>query len=167
MAEPAAKTATQQFVVFTLGAEEYGLPIAAVEEVLRLPDTLTRVPRAPAFIEGVINLRGRVVPVIDQRRRFQAPGDGAEGRRRLVVTTIDERPAAFVVDKVTDILSVSTDRIAPTPELAAGSARLFDRTLDVDGRLILLIDPKALLDRAERDLLAEMDAKAAPGDAPG
>jgi purine-binding chemotaxis protein CheW len=167
MAEPAAKTATEQFVVFTLGAEEYGLPIAAVDEIVRLPDTLTRVPRAPAFIEGVINLRGRVVPVIDQRRRFQAPGDGAEGRRRLVVTTVDERPAAFVVDKETDILSISTDRIAPTPELAADSARLFDRTLDVDGRLILLIDPKALLDRAERDLLAEMDAKAAPGDAPG
>jgi purine-binding chemotaxis protein CheW len=162
MAEPAAKTAIEQFVVFTLGEEEYALPIAAIDEIVRLPDNLTRVPRAPAFIEGVINLRGRLVPVIDQGRRFQSPGAGDESRRRLIVTTVAERPAGFIVDKVTDILSVGGDRIAPTPEMAADGARLFHRTLDVDGRLILLIDPQALLDRAERDLLAQMEAKAAP-----
>jgi purine-binding chemotaxis protein CheW len=157
--------AVEQIVVFTLGDEAYGLPIAAVEEVLRMPERLTRVPRAPAFIEGVINVRGRVVPVIDQRRRFGAEGKASE-KRRLIVTSIDGRPAAFVVDSVNEIVSAPAGAISPSPELTADAARLFDRVvnLQVDGRLILLVDPKELLDRAERDLLAAMAADAAePG----
>ncbi|HEX3918336.1 MAG TPA: chemotaxis protein CheW [Caulobacteraceae bacterium] len=166
MAEQATKTRAEQFIIFTLGDEEYGLPIAAVDEIVRLPDRLTRAPRAPAFIEGVINLRGRVLPVIDQRRRFHAPGESAAARRRLIVTTLDERPVAFVVDKVTEVLSAPSERIAPAPSLTADGAQLFDRvvTLEMDGRMILLIDPKELLNRAERDLLAELAAEVAePG----
>jgi len=149
--------ASEQIVVFTLGDEAYGLPIAAVEEVLRMPERLTRVPRAPAFIEGVINVRGRVVPVIDQRRRFGSEGAASE-KRRLIVTRIDGRPAAFVVDSVNEIVSAPAGAISPSPALAADAARLFDRVvnLELDGRLILLVDPKELLDRAERDLLAAM-----------
>ena len=157
--------ATEQIVVFTLGDEAYGLPIAAVEEVLRMPERLTRVPRAPAFIEGVVNVRGRVIPVIDQRRRFGAEG-AASDKRRLIVTSIDGRPAAFVVDSVNEIVSAPAGAISPSPELTADAARLFDRVvnLQLDGRLILLVDPKELLDRAERDLLAAMAVDApAPG----
>jgi purine-binding chemotaxis protein CheW len=157
--------ASEQIVVFTLGDEAYGLPIAAVEEVLRMPGRLTRVPRAPAFIEGVINVRGRVVPVIDQRRRFGAEGAAPE-KRRLIVTSIDGRPAAFVVDSVNEIVSAPAGAISPSPALTADAARLFDRVvnLELDGRLILLVDPKELLDRAERDLLAAM---AVDGPEPG
>lgn len=152
-----ASGASEQIVVFTLGDEAYGLPIAAVEEVLRMPDRLTRVPRAPAFIEGVVNVRGRVVPVIDQRRRFEATGVTSD-KRRLIVTSIDGRPAAFVVDSVNEIVAAPAGSISPSPGLTADAARLFDRVvnLELDGRMILLVDPKELLDRAERDLLAAM-----------
>jgi purine-binding chemotaxis protein CheW len=161
MAEQTART-VEQFVIFTLGDESYGLPIAAVEEVLHMPNRLTRAPRAPDFVEGLINVRGRVVPVIDQRRRFQAEGAISE-KRRLIVTSVDGRPAAFAVDSVTEIVEAPTDRISPSPELTAEAARLFDRvfTLDLEGRMILLVDPKELLDRAERDLLAGMQVEAA------
>jgi purine-binding chemotaxis protein CheW len=154
--------AVEPFVVFALGDEEYGLPLAAVEEVVSLPERLTRAPRAPDFVEGLINLRGKIVPVIDQRRRFQAPDDASRRRRRLIVTTVDDRPAAFIVDRVAEIVSVPADRITATPDLAADTARLFDRvaTFAVGDRMILLVDPKALLDLAERDLLARMHAEA-------
>ena len=69
--------ATEQFIVFRLGGEEFGLPISAVDEMVRVPEALTRLPSAPAFIEGVMNLRGRVVPVIDQRRRFEVEASRA------------------------------------------------------------------------------------------
>ena len=77
---------TERFVIFRLGDEDYGLPVGAVEEIVRMPDQLTRVPKAPKFVEGVMNLRGRVVPVIDQRDRFQAPAATASGRRRAALS---------------------------------------------------------------------------------
>lgn len=153
----------ERFLIFRLGAEEYGLPLAAVVEVTRLPERLTPVPKAPAFIEGVLNLRGTVTPVIDQRQRFGAAhGDGAQ-RPRVIVTTVDGRPAGFVVDAVTEILRLSSNQIAPTPELTGDAGRLFRRiaTLDDGARLILLIEPREMLDRAERDLLSSLDGAAA------
>lgn len=153
----------ERFLIFRLGTEEYGLPLPSVVEVTRLPERLTRVPKAPAFVEGVLNFRGRVTPVIDQRRRFgAADGDSAQ-RPRVIVTTVDGRAAGFVVDAVTEILSLGSDRISPTPELTGDAGRLFRRiaTLDDGARLILLIEPKEMLDRAERDLLASLDGMAA------
>jgi purine-binding chemotaxis protein CheW len=155
----AATERGEQFVVFRLGDEHYGLPVAAVDEIVRLPDSLTRVPNAPAFVEGVMNLRGKVVPVIDQRRRFQAPeAPGLKDRRRVIVTTFGALQAGFVVDRVTDILELTPDRMRETPELASEGDPVFDRvaTAEADGQMILLVDPKALLDRAEADLLAAM-----------
>jgi purine-binding chemotaxis protein CheW len=150
-------TTAQQFLVFRLGEQDYGLPVAAVEEVVRLPDALTPVPRAPAFVEGVMNLRGRIVPVIDQRRRF-ALADGTSRRARVIVVDLDGAPAGFIVDAASEILSVPEGQIRATPELAAGDAPVIDRiaTLDADARMILIIDPRELLDRAERDLLQAM-----------
>ncbi len=150
-------TTAQQFLVFRLGEQDYGLPVAAVEEVVRLPDALTPVPRAPAFVEGVMNLRGRIVPVIDQRRRF-ALADGTSRRARVIVVDVDGAPAGFIVDAASEILSVPEGQIRATPELAAGDAPVIDRiaTLDADARMILIIDPRELLDRAERDLLQAM-----------
>ena len=77
-----ADDAVEQFVIFRLGDEHYGLPILSVDEIVRRPDQLTRVPRAPAFVEGVMNLRGKIVPVIDQRQRFGVAGEAARRRAR-------------------------------------------------------------------------------------
>jgi purine-binding chemotaxis protein CheW len=157
--------AVERFVVFRLGDEHYGLPIAAVDEVARRPESLTRVPRAPAFVDGVMNLRGAVIPVIDQRRRFTAGGGAEEGRGRVVVLTIEGLRAGLAVDAVTEILSVPTAELAPAPALAVGGAAMFDRvaTVERDGRMILLINPKVLLDAAERDLLSAIAADRAGG----
>lgn len=153
-----SSTGDEQFIVFQLGGAEYGLPIGVVDEVVRVPDTLTRVPKAPAFIEGVMNLRGRVVPVIDQRRRFKFEGQGERRRERVVVVRIDQMQAGFVVDTVSEVLSIPQSQLRPTPDLAADGSQVIDRiaNIEVEGRMILLLDPRELLDRAEKDLLAAM-----------
>jgi purine-binding chemotaxis protein CheW len=151
-------TAGEQFIVFQLGGEEYGLPIAAVDEVVRVPEGLTRLPKAPAFIEGVMNLRGRVVPVIDQRRRFKSEGQGEKRRERIIVVRIDHTHAGFVVDSVSEVLKIPQSQLRPTPDLAADGSQVIDRiaNIEVEGRMILLLNPRELLDRAEKDLLAAM-----------
>jgi purine-binding chemotaxis protein CheW len=157
-------THREQIIVFQLGDEEYGLPLRAVEEIARLPKNITRIPRAPAFVEGVMNLRGRVIPLIDQRHRFAVAGDAtkrdAAQRRRVLVTSIGEIQAGFVVDKVTEILRLSAAQLQETPALPGETSQTFDRVavLDVAGRMILLVDPQQLLDRVERDMLAALTA---------
>jgi purine-binding chemotaxis protein CheW len=146
----------EQFIVFQLGGDEFGMPVAAVNEVVRMPDALTRLPKAPAFVEGVMNLRGRVVPVIDQRRRFRLDRQGERRRERVVVVTIDHMQAGFVVDGVSEVIRIPLSQLRPTPALAADLNQVVDRiaNIEVEGRMILLLDPRELLDRAEKDLLA-------------
>jgi purine-binding chemotaxis protein CheW len=146
----------EQFIVFQLGGDEFGMPVTAVNEVVRMPDALTRLPKAPAFVEGVMNLRGRVVPVIDQRRRFRLDRQGERRRERVVVVTIDHMQAGFVVDGVSEVIRIPLSQLRPTPALAADLNQVVDRiaNIEVEGRMILLLDPRELLDRAEKDLLA-------------
>lgn len=166
MTTEAGTAEARQFVLFRLGEEHYGLPVAMVDEVVRHPPALTRVPRAPAFLLGVMTLRGRVVPVIDQRRRFEVAGPAAGGgtRGRIIIVTIDGLQAGFAVDAASELRSIAAAEIAPIPELGPelgeAGGQVFDRiaTLAEDGRTVLLIEPKALLHRAERDLLAGIAA---------
>lgn len=158
MADGAAPAGTEQFVIFQLGDEHYGLPIACVSEVVALPDKLTRLPKTPKFVEGVMNLRGQIVPVIDQRRRFEAPTGGNARKSRVVVVRIGKSLAGFVVDSVSEVLSVAADQLRPSPELTSKRSKVIERfaNLERDGRMILLIDPQELLDRAEQDLIDAM-----------
>uniref|UniRef100_B0T3W7 CheW protein n=1 Tax=Caulobacter sp. (strain K31) TaxID=366602 RepID=B0T3W7_CAUSK len=161
MASPSSATTRERFLVIRLGDETYGLPIAAVDEVVRLPETLTRLPKAPAYVQGVMNLRGKVIPVIDQRQRFSVSGEAAGEARRVVVVTLGGLQAGFAVDAVARILEVEAGDLMPAPELSDGGGRLFDRAARVEreGDVILLIDPRALLERAEADLLRDLTAK--------
>lgn len=157
---------TEQFLVFRLGEQDFGLPIAAVTEVTMLPDKLTRLPRAPAFVEGVMNLRGQVIPIVDQRRRFL--GDAASGkRRRVVVVSLGDVQAGFVVDMVSEVLRVPASALRAAPELGSEGTRVFDRVANLDGGgMILIVEPRELLDRAERDMLAAMARPGAGEGAP-
>jgi len=161
MASTTSAAARERFLVIRLGDETYGLPIAAVDEVVRLPETLTRLPKAPAYIQGVMNLRGKVIPVIDQRQRFSVSGEATGEARRVVVVTLDGLQAGFAVDAVSRILEVEAEDLMPAPELSNDGDRLFDRAAKVEreGDVILLIDPRALLARAEADLLRDLTAR--------
>jgi purine-binding chemotaxis protein CheW len=161
MIAPEAAEAQHQFLLFRIGDGEFGLPIAYVDEVALLPPKLTRIPKAPAFVKGVMNLRGRVVPVIDQTLRFQ--GQSGEGRRRrVIVVRTGDLVAGFLVDAVSEIVRVPESAIRPAPDLGGEETRVFDRvaTLDGEQRVVLIIAPRELLDRAERELLEKLRAKA-------
>jgi purine-binding chemotaxis protein CheW len=148
----------QQFIVFRLDSEEYAIPIDAVDEVTRRPDALTRVPKAPEFIEGVMNLRGAVVPVVDQRRRFDLPQADPNGRQRIIVITFDGLRAGFLVDGASELLKIPASAIGPAPELSDEQVRLISRVanLEAENRMILIVDAPQLLDRRELGLLRDM-----------
>lgn len=162
MGDGAAHAGTEQFVIFQLGEEHYGLPIFSVSEVVGLPDKLIKLPKAPKFVEGVMNLRGQIVPVIDQRRRFDAPASRGGGKSRIVVVRIGKSLAGFVVDGVSEVLSVNSAQLRASPELASRQSKVIPRiaNLEQDGRMILLVDPQELLDRAEQDMIAAMHGNA-------
>jgi purine-binding chemotaxis protein CheW len=149
----------EQFIIFRLGEQEYGLPIGAVDEIARPPEQITRLPKAPAFIDGVMNLRGSVVPIVDLRRRFELMSAEPASTRRILILTVGGGKAGFVVDGVSEVMKVPAGNISPAPELSAEQMRLIGRVanLDVWGRMILLVDPAQLLDRLETDMLAKLD----------
>jgi purine-binding chemotaxis protein CheW len=143
------------FLVFRLGADEFALPIDTVDEVARVPDSITRVPKTPKFLEGVVNLRGAVLPVIDQRRRFDMPASDQANARRLVVVRTERHRAGLIVDGVSDVLRVRASAVEPAPDLTEGVARLVRGVINLEesGRIVLLLDPPELLTQAERGLL--------------
>ena len=95
--------ADEQFIIFRLGDQEYGLPIAAVDEIARPPDQITRLPKAPAFIDGVINLRGTVVPIIDLRRRFELASKEPAAAGAFSSWRSAAGKAGFMVDGVSEV----------------------------------------------------------------
>jgi purine-binding chemotaxis protein CheW len=151
--------ADEQFVIFRLGEQEYGLAIAAVEEITRPPEYITRLPKAPAFIEGVMNLRGNVVPIVDLRRRFDLPPKDSRGGRRVLILEVAGGKTGFMVDGVSEIIKVPAHAICPTPELSPEQIRLIGRVANLDdqGRMILLVDLAHLLGEVEADVLAKLD----------
>ncbi len=142
----------EQVVVFRLDKEEFGVPIESVQEIVRIPDELTHIPKAPAFVEGVINLRGVVLPVIDQRRRFGLATVARSDRQRIMVFLFNGMRTGFIVDSVAEVLKIPRAAIEPAPHLSGEQARLISRVanLEKQKRLIQLIDPSRLVE--ERDL---------------
>ena len=153
----AALAEEEQFVVLRLADEEYGAPIDAVQEIVRVPDSLTRLPKAPHFIKGVVNLRGAVLPVVDQRTRFDLDDMERNDRQRIMVFTIDGVRTGFIVDSVSEVLKIPRSAIGPTPLLSEEQARIISRVanLEKQKRMILLIDTDHLLERHEITKLEE------------
>jgi purine-binding chemotaxis protein CheW len=149
-----------RFLVFRLGDDEFGLPIDAVEEVARAPDRITRVPRTPGFLEGVINLRGEVLAVVDQRRRFDMPPAADREARRMIVVRTPAHRAGLIVDSVSEVLRSSADDLQPAPDLVGHGASLVEGVINLAGagRIVLVLNPGELLTRAERGVLEAFEA---------
>ena len=145
----------EQFVLFRLMGEEYGVPIDAVQEIVRVPPELTRIPNTPDYIEGVINLRGAVLPVIDQRKRFRLEALARNDRQRIMVFTIRGARTGFIVDHVSEVRRIPVGAIGPAPDLSGEQKTIIRRVanLDADKRLILLLDVLQLVKAHEsRDI---------------
>jgi purine-binding chemotaxis protein CheW len=162
---PSAAPGREELIVliFRLGDDEFGIPIDAVVEVAQVPLQITRVPKTPKFLEGVVNLRGEVLPVVDQRRRFDLPRlEKNAAARRLMVIKTERHRAGLIVDSVSDVLRTDRDNVAPPPELTdEKTSRLVRGVINLEkaNRIVLLLDPTELLTRAEQGLLDTFQAQ--------
>ncbi len=136
-----------RMVVFALGGEAYGVDVSHVQEIIRVPEVLTPVPRAPEFIEGLANLRGLVLPVVDLRVRFGLERAERCEAQRIVVLDVEGARTGFIVDGVSEVRRVERGALEPAPELSEEQARVIRGVVRVEGRgrLVLVVDPEALV----------------------
>jgi purine-binding chemotaxis protein CheW len=139
MPEKSAVKTEKQMVIFELGSEIYGLDISTVHEIIRM-QPITRVPRTPSYVEGVINLRGKVIPVIDMRKRFNLEKAQNNKNNRIVVVNVKDTILGIIVDAVTEVLRIPTEYIEPVSDLltAANSDYLLGIAKLADKMVILL-----------------------------
>jgi purine-binding chemotaxis protein CheW len=147
-----------QIVGFRIGQETFGLPIALVHEIVRPPE-ITNVPHAPEYVEGVMNLRGRIVPVIDLRRRFDQPAVENQRKNRVLVADVDGRAVGLVVDSASEVLKINEAQIEPPPNVFADKATNYvTGVAKYDGRLIILVDLKKILQNGELKMPEAVEA---------
>ncbi|NLV16516.1 MAG: chemotaxis protein CheW [Syntrophomonadaceae bacterium] len=149
-----------QLVVFTLKAGtnvgEYGVPITQVQEIIRLT-TPTRLPQVPAFVEGIINLRGNVIPIIDQKKRFNMPASESTDETRIIVVDIEGKTVGLIVDQVLEVLRIPLADIEPPPaEIAGLTAEYLTGVGKLEDRLLILLDISKFLSEGEKRQLHAM-----------
>ena len=147
--------AASEFLTFTLGAEEYGVDILKVQEI-RGYGTVTRIPDAPEFIKGVINLRGTIVPVVDMRLKFRLGKADYNTLTVMIILNVGGRVVGMVVDGVSDVVALAPAQIRPAPELGATvGAQFLTGIGTLDSRMLILVDIEKLMSSAEMALVAQ------------
>ena len=153
-----------QVVGFRIGRETFGLPIALVREIVRVPE-ITSVPNAPEYIEGVINLRGRIIPVVDMRKRFGEEVTLPSKKNRIVVVELEARLIGLLVNSASEVLRIPPSEIqAPQDVFQEGELNYITGVGKLKGRLVILLDLNRILQRGELrrlDEFAESEADAA------
>ena len=134
-----------QLVIFELSQEHYGVDISAVEAIIKM-QPITVVPHTPHFVEGVTNLRGAVLPVIDLRKRFGLAQDSISKNSRIVVIVLGKTKVGMIVDGVSEVLQVPEDAIEPTPPMITSVDTTFITGIaKIDNRLVILLELSKVL----------------------
>lgn len=133
-----------QMVSFDIGTEEYAVDILGVQEIIRMVE-VTNVPKAPHYVEGVINLRGKVIPIIDLRLRFGLPSAERTKETRIVVVDVNRIILGLIVDSVSEVLRIPVGQIEPPPGGKPGSSEFHRGVGKIDNRLLILLDLERLL----------------------
>lgn len=158
-----------QMVVYRLGDEEFGIDIHQVQEIIRVPEQLVKVPKAPASVEGVINLRGSVLPVVEMRRRFGLGSIARNDRQRILVLSVDDVRTGYIVDSVSEVLRVPEAALEVPPRLSPEADRLVGRVANFDGgkRMVLLLEAGALVEEGEARAATQAAGRLASEPTPG
>lgn len=147
---------SRQLVVFSIADEIYGVDIHQVKEIIRVPE-ITRVPRTPDFVEGVVNLRGSVIPVLDLRKRFGFASGEASSDQRIVVMEVANQTVGMIVDSVSEVLQVDVEEVeAPSPYVVSVDSQYIAGIVKLDERLIILLDADRVLSNEEREAVAQL-----------
>lgn len=145
-----------QLVTFSISEEEFGVNILKVQEIIRTME-ITKVPRAPEFVEGVINLRGKVIPIIDLRRRFNLAPKPHDKNTRIIVIEINNIIVGFVVDAVSEVLRIPASTVEPPPPVVAGvDSDYVSGVGKLQERLLIMLDLDKLLSSEDMEMLNAM-----------
>ena len=156
MSENNGVTGERQVVVFDLNEEAHGIDISQVREIIRMEE-ITRVPRAPEFVEGVINLRGKVNPVVDLRARFSMPSTERTDEHRIVVVDVDGQDIGMVVDAVTEVSRTPSDSIEPPSSvITTDDSEYLTGIVKTDDKLIILLDIAKVISESEASAIEEI-----------
>ena len=147
-----------QLVTFQLVGEEFGLPILDVREIIRMTE-ITPVPQAPNFVEGVINLRGQIVPIVDLRKRFSLACKDNDENSRIIVVDINKNLLGLIVDGVSEVLRIPADTISSPPKMVANGigSEYIKGIGHYNEMLIILIDLKKVFNTDELNTLGDME----------
>ena len=131
----------KQLVIFKLAEEEFGVDILQVSEIEKLDQGITRVPKAPVFVEGVINLRGEIIPIIDLRKRFNLPAREIGYDSRVIIVEVSGNRIGMMVDSVMEVTRISSTAIEKAPAITKGvDSYYLSGVAKIDDRLIILLD---------------------------
>ena len=146
-------------IVFALGEEEYGIEVEKVKTVERLMP-ITRVPKTPGFVKGVVNLRGIVVPVIDLRGRFGLPETEPTEQSRIIIVNSGDMEVGFIVDQANDVTDINTDQIDLPPDVVGGIQAKYLRGIAKTGqdRLLVMLNLSEVLNKSEIVQLDQLEA---------
>lgn len=142
-----------QLVSFVIGEEEFGVDILAVQEIIRMIE-ITRVPNSPHFVEGVINLRGKVIPVVNLRNRLGLPPKEYSKSTRIIVVELEKKTVGFIVDSVSEVLRISTIVTEPPPQMVGRvDSEYITAVGKLEDRLVILLDLNRILSNKEKAML--------------
>ena len=154
-----------QIVIFELSSEYFGVEIAAVQSIIKI-QPITRLPHTAEFVEGVTNLRGKVLPVIDLRKRFGVAAQDMDKNSRIIVVSFDQNEVGMIVDEVSEVVTVPTGAVEAAPAIATtidstfikGIAKLGSNSTQQEERLVILLDLAHVLSTKEQAKLLELSA---------
>ncbi len=148
--------AEQKYVVFRLGEEYYGVDIMKVKEVTEVIE-MTPVSNAPDFVEGIINLRGDITPIINLKKRFSKPENISKREHRILIVNLDDKQVGFMVDDASQVIAMEDGQVQKTPILIGSeNKRYIEGVGNVGGKMVLIVDLIKVLDEDERKELIEL-----------
>ncbi|KAB0672188.1 purine-binding chemotaxis protein CheW [Oryzomonas sagensis] len=145
-----------QLVSFNICNEEYGVEVLKVREIIRMT-TITHMPNTPPYVEGVINLRGKVIPIMSMRKRFGLAETASDSQTRIIVIDIAGSLTGFIVDSVAEVIRITGSEIQPPPSMTSGGLEqeFIVGVVNRADRMLILLDPDKMLSRTEREYLGE------------
>jgi purine-binding chemotaxis protein CheW len=147
-----------QLISFAIGSERFGVQILVIQEIIMM-STITEIPNAPDFVEGVINLRGNIIPVLDLRKRLRLRGGARPGGHkpgtRILVVEIDDSVTGFIVDSVAKVITVPASKISPPPDIvmAGVQSQYINGVVHLDEGILIILDFRKILSLEEKDAL--------------
>jgi|DewCreStandDraft_4_1066084.scaffolds.fasta_scaffold06077_3 purine-binding chemotaxis protein CheW len=140
----------KKVVGFKLKDEEFAFDIMKVVEIIKLKE-ITNVPTAPDFIEGVINLRGKIIPIIDLRKRFNVEIEERDKKYRIIILELGKQNIGIVVDEVTKVITVSDDQLLPVPQTVnQAGGKYIESIIKIEDRIIVLLDIEKIFSETEK-----------------